>query len=64
MTKPELEVTLKSIEALQMIGEQIGVRLVEVDKLLVAAGELLATFKLELEQTRTLADVDTGDKLV
>jgi len=63
MTKDEVEVTLKSIEALQMLGEQIGIRLAEVDKLLVAAGELLATFKAELEQTKTLMDIDTGDKL-
>jgi len=55
MTKPEIEVTLKTIEALQLIGEQIGIRLDEVAKLLNSAGELLAIFKRELEQTKSLS---------
>jgi len=51
MTKPEAEVTLKSIEALQLLGTQISVRLAEVDQLMIAAGELLSTFKTSMEQT-------------
>lgn len=50
MTKQEAEITLKSIEALQQVGAQISIRLVEVDRLMVAAGELLSTFKISVEQ--------------
>jgi len=49
MTKPEIEVTLKSIEALQLLGAEITARLIEIDKLMVAAGELLTTFKASLK---------------
>jgi len=52
MTKPEIEVTLKSIEALQLLGAEITARLIEIDKLMVAAGELLTTFKASLEATK------------
>jgi len=50
MTKPEAEVTLKSIEALQLLGTQISTRLADVDQLMIAAGELLSTFKASIEQ--------------
>jgi len=56
MTKQEAEITLKSIEALQLMGSQIGIRLVEVDKLMIAAGELLSAFKSSLEHQ--LRDID------
>jgi len=50
MTKQEAEITLKSIEALRQVGAQIAVRLAEVDRLMIAAGELLSAFKLSIEQ--------------
>jgi len=50
MTKQEAEITLKSIEALQLIGVQISIRLAEVDQLMITAGELLSTFKVSIEQ--------------
>jgi len=56
MTKQEAEITLKSVEALQQVGAQISVRLAEVDKLMIAAGELLSAFKSGLEQQ--LQDID------
>ena len=56
MTKQEAEITLKSIEALQQVGTEIAVRLAEVDKLLIAADELLSAFKSGLEQQ--LQDID------
>jgi len=58
MNKQEAEITLKSIEALQQVGTQIGVRLGEVDKLLIAADELLSTFKASIEQQ--LRDINGG----
>jgi len=51
MTKIEAEVTLKSVEALLEVGREISARLAEVDQLMIAAGELLSTFKTSLEQT-------------
>jgi len=59
VTKPEAEVTLKSIEALQLLGAQIAVRLAEVDQLMIAADELLKTFKVSLEQT--LKDINRSE---
>jgi len=56
MNKQEAEITLKSIEALQQVGTEIAVRLAEVDKLLIAADELLSAFKSGLEQQ--LRDID------
>jgi len=56
MNKQEAEITLRSIEALQQLGNQISLRLSEVDKLMIAAGELLSTFQASLEQT--LKDID------
>ena len=50
MNKQEAEITLKSIEALQLLGTQISLRLAEVDELMIAAGELLSTFKASMEQ--------------
>ncbi len=50
MNKQEAEITLKSITALQQVGAQISIRLAEVDKLLIAADDLLSTFKLSIEQ--------------
>jgi len=50
MNKQEAEITLKSIEALQLIGAQISLRLAAVDQLMIAAGELLTTFKASMDQ--------------
>jgi len=58
MNKREAEITLKSIEALQQVGAQISIRLTEIDKILVAADELLSEFKISIEQQ--LEDINRG----
>jgi len=58
MNKQEAEITLKSVEALQQVGAQIALRLAEIDQLMIAAGELLSTFKASMEQQ--LKDINRG----
>jgi len=52
MTKTELEVTLAAIDALQAVGAEITKRLIEIDKMMIAAGELLTSMKADLEATK------------
>ena len=58
MTKDETEITIKAIDALQLLGAEITKRLIEVDKLMIAAGELLTQFKAELEKNATRKEIE------
>jgi len=51
MDKQDAEFTLKAVEALQEVGAEITLRLVEIDRMMISAGELLAVFKERLEET-------------
>jgi len=51
MDKQDAEFTLKAIEALQEVGAEITLRLMEIDRMMISAGELLTVFKTQLEDT-------------